>query len=372
MKKALFIDRDGTILVEPPTDYQVDAWDKFDFVPGAITALAALAREGVYELVLVTNQDGLGTASFPEATFWPFQNKMLAILAGEGVEFAEVLIDRSFAHDPALTRKPATGLLTRYLDPNSGYDLAGSYVVGDRLTDVELAQNLGCRAILLHPMPRDEWAAPPIDLQTDSWAAVLEHLRRPPRRALVRRATNETRIEIELSLDGTGQTDCQTGLGFFDHMLDQLGKHSGCDLRVSTEGDLHIDEHHTVEDTALALGQAFAEALGDKRGVNRYGFLLPMDDALAQAAVDFSGRPWLVWAAEFRRERVGDVPTELFYHFFKSFSDAARCNLNIKCEGDNEHHKIEAIFKAVAKAIKLAVARDPAGQAVIPSTKGIL
>ena len=367
-RKVLFIDRDGTILVEPATDYQVDAWDKFDFVPGAITALAELAREGEYELVLVTNQDGLGTASFPEETFWPYQRKMLAILAGEGVEFAAVLIDRSFAHAPAPTRKPGTGLLTRYLDPAQGYDLAGSFVIGDRLTDVELAQNLGCGALLLHPTLADARAA----LSTPRWAAVREYLRRPPRRALVRRTTNETRIEIRLNLDGTGQTDCQTGLGFFDHMLDQLGKHSGADLFVRTQGDLHIDEHHTVEDTALALGAAYAEALGDKRGVNRYGFLLPMDDALAQAALDFSGRPWLVWAAEFRRERVGDVPTELFYHFFKSFSDAARCNLNISCQGENEHHKIEAIFKAVAKALKMAVHRDPAAPLVIPSTKGVL
>ncbi len=368
MKQVLFIDRDGTILVEPPTDFQVDAWDKFDFVPGAIMALAALAREGRYELVLVTNQDGLGTASYPEDTFWPFQNKMLTILAGEEVEFAEVLIDRSFAHDPAPTRKPATGLLTRYLDPASGYDLAGSFVIGDRRTDVELAQNLGCQAILLHPTDSDERAA----LSTPHWTAVLEHLRRPPRRVQLTRTTNETRIEVRLNLDGSGQTDVKTGLSFFDHMLDQLGKHSNCDLFVRTAGDLYIDEHHTVEDTALALGAAFAEALGDKRGVSRYGFLLPMDDALAQAAVDFSGRPWLVWTADFRRERVGDVPTELFYHFFKSFSDAARCNLNIKCEGDNEHHKIESIFKAVAKAIRQAIYRDPAGAAMIPSTKGVL
>jgi len=365
--KVLFIDRDGTILIEPPTDYQIDAWHKFDFVPGAITALAQLARDGEYELVLVTNQDGLGTDSYPEATFWPYQQKMLDILKGEGVEFSEILIDRSFAHDPAPTRKPGTALLTRYLDPANGYDLAHSYVIGDRLTDVQLAENLGCRAILLHA-EADTRAA----LSTTSWADIYEHLRRPSRRAHVMRNTNETRIEIILNLDGTGQTDCQTGLGFFDHMLDQLGKHSGCDLHVRTHGDLHIDEHHTVEDTAIAIGAAYNEALGDKRGVNRYGFLLPMDDALAQAAIDFSGRPWLVWAADFRRERVGDVPTELFYHFFKSFSDAARCNLNIKCEGDNEHHKIEAIFKAVAKSIKMAVQRDPTGQNVIPSTKGIL
>ena len=367
MKKVLFIDRDGTILVEPTTDYQVDAWDKFDFVPGAITALAQLARDGEYELVLVTNQDGLGTASFPEETFWPYQQKMLDILRGEGVEFREVLLDRSFAHDPAPTRKPGTALLTRYLDPAAGYDLPHSYVIGDRLTDVQLAENLGCRAILLHAE-----ASPRAALSTTDWGQVYEHLRRPPRRAHVMRSTNETRIEVVLNLDGTGQTDIKTGLGFFDHMLDQLGRHSGGDLYVRTHGDLHIDEHHTVEDTALALGQAYQEALGDKRGVNRYGFLLPMDDALAQAAIDFSGRPWLVWAADFRRERVGDVPTELFYHFFKSFSDAARCNLNIKCEGDNEHHKIEAIFKAVAKSIKQAGHRDPSGQAVIPSTKGIL
>ena len=368
MKKALFIDRDGTILVEPQPSQQIDGLtpDKFQFVPGAISALARIARElPEYELVLVSNQDGLGTASFPEDTFWPAHRLMLDILAGEGVHFAAEHIDRSFPADNRPTRKPGTAMLGRYLDPAAGYDLAGSYVIGDRRTDVQLAHNLGAQAILLHAD-----ADPEAALSTTDWEAVYHFLRYPARVAVVQRDTNETKIEIHLNLDGTGQTDIHTGLGFFDHMLEQLGKHSGADLFIRVNGDLHIDEHHTVEDTALALGQAFDKALGDKRGLSRYGFLLPMDEALAQAAIDFSGRPWLVWNADFKRERVGDLPTELFVHFFKSFTDASRATLNISCQGDNEHHKIEAIFKAVAKAIKMAVARD-ATQA-IPSTKGIL
>ncbi|MFD2717788.1 bifunctional histidinol-phosphatase/imidazoleglycerol-phosphate dehydratase HisB [Hymenobacter monticola] len=366
MKKALFIDRDGTILVEPQPSQQVDSLEKFAFLPGCISALSRIAREmPEYELVLVTNQDGLGTASFPEETFWPAHRLMQEILAGEGIRFAAEHIDRSFPHENLPTRKPGLGLLGHYLDPANGYDLANSYVIGDRLTDVELANNLGAQAILIgeEPDPRSV-------LTTTSWDAIYHSLRYPARIAVVERNTNETQIAIRLNLDGTGKTEIKTGLGFFDHMLEQLGRHSGVDLSISVKGDLHIDEHHTVEDTALALGSAFAEALGDKRGLARYGFLLPMDEALAQAAIDFSGRPWLVWDAEFRRERVGDLPTELFFHFFKSFTDNARATLNISCQGDNEHHKIEAIFKAVAKAIKMALQRDESGK--IPSTKGVL
>ncbi|MET4104822.1 bifunctional histidinol-phosphatase/imidazoleglycerol-phosphate dehydratase HisB [Hymenobacter sp. UYP22] len=370
MKKVLFIDRDGTILIEPPTDFQVDALtrEKFQFVPGAITGLARIARELDYELVLVSNQDGLGTESFPEDTFWPAHTMMLDVLRSEGVEFVREHIDRSFPHENLPTRKPGTGMLTQYLGEGSGYDLKNSFVIGDRLTDVELAQNLGCQSILLKPEGEgDDRAA----LTTMSWEKIYQFLRLPARTAVVQRDTNETKIRIELNLDGNGRPEMHTGLGFFDHMLDQLSKHSGVDMKITVQGDLHIDEHHTIEDTAIALGEAFTQALGDKRGLARYGFLLPMDDVLAQAAIDFSGRPWIVWDAEFKREKVGDMPCEMFYHFFKSFSDAARCNLNIKAEGQNEHHKIEAIFKAVAKSIKMALVRD-AGRMEIPSTKGIL
>ena len=368
MKKVLFVDRDGTILIEPQPSQQIDALtpDKFQFVPGAIAGLARIARELDYELVLVSNQDGLGTASFPEETFWPAHRLMLDILRGEGVRFAAEYIDRSFPADNRATRKPGTAMLTRYLDPAQGYDLAHSYVIGDRPSDVQLAANLGCRAILVGEEP-DERAA----LTTTSWEHIYQHLRLPARTALVQRDTNETKIRVALNLDGAGRPRMHTGLGFFDHMLDQLSKHSGVDMQLDVQGDLHIDEHHTIEDAAIALGDAFTQALGDKRGLARYGFLLPMDDVLAQAAIDFSGRPWLVWDAEFKREKIGDMPTEMFYHFFKSFADAARCNLNIKAEGQNEHHKIEAIFKAVAKAMKMALARD-AEKMEIPSTKGIL
>ena len=368
LKKALFIDRDGTILAEPQPSQQVDGLtpDKFQFLPRAISALARIARDlPEYELVLVTNQDGLGTASFPEDTFWPAHQLMLDILAGEGVVFAAEHIDRSFPREGLATRKPGTGLLGRYLDPQNGYDLPNSFVIGDRLTDVELAVNLGSQAILIGEEPETRAV-----LTTTSWDAIYHHLRYPARIALIERNTNETQISVRLNLDGTGQTSIHTGLGFFDHMLEQLGRHSGIDLHISVKGDLHIDEHHTVEDTALALGTAFAQALGDKRGLARYGFLLPMDEALAQAAIDFSGRPWLVWDADFRRERVGDLPTELFFHFFKSFTDNSRATLNISCTGDNEHHKIESIFKAVAKAIKMALQRDES--VAIPSTKGVL
>lgn len=366
LKKALFIDRDGTILVEPQPSQQIDSLEKMAFVPGCISALARIARDlPEFELVLVTNQDGLGTASFPEETFWPPHRLMQTILAGEGIHFAAEHIDRSFPHQGLATRKPGTGLLGDYLNPVNGYDLAHSFVIGDRLTDVELATNLGAQAILIGEGPNSGAA-----LTTTSWEAIYRFLRYPARVVVVERNTNETQVAVRLNLDGTGQTDIHTGIGFFDHMLEQLGRHSGIDLFISVNGDLHIDEHHTVEDTALALGTAFAEALGDKRGLTRYGYLLPMDEALAQAAIDFSGRPWLVWDATFQRERVGDLPTELFFHFFKSFTDNSRATLNITCTGENEHHKIEAIFKAVAKAIKMALQRDDS--AAIPSTKGTL
>ena len=373
MQKILFIDRDGTIIAEPPVDFQVDSLEKLAFLPKAISNLRRLADETDYGLVMVTNQDGLGTASFPEATFWPAHQKMLDTLAGEGVDFQAIHIDRSFPAENAPTRKPQTGMLLEYFSEQ--YDLANSVVIGDRLTDLQLAVNLGCRAILI-AQNRPSNLAPELEtalsLVSDDWDTIYEHLRMSARVATVQRDTKETQIKIELNLDGTGLADMHTGLGFFDHMLDQLAKHSGADLSVHVVGDLHIDEHHTIEDTALALGEAYRKALGDKRGTNRYGFLLPMDEALAQVAIDFSGRPWLVWDATFRREKIGEMPTEMFFHFFKSFADAALCNLNIKCEGDNEHHKIEAIFKAFAKAIKMAVQRDVKALENLPSTKGIL
>ncbi len=365
MKKVLFIDRDGTIIKEPVEDQQVDSLSKLSFIPGAISALKAIATYTDYELVMVTNQDGLGTVSFPEDTFWPAHNKMLEVLEGEGVIFSEILIDRSFPHENKPTRKPGIAMLTHY--QTDAYDLSNSYVIGDRWTDVELANNLGCKAIWFSAETKAEPA-----LCTDSWSDIFTSLRMPARVATVIRETKETKINIELNLDGAGKTSCNTGLGFFDHMLDQLGKHSGADLTVEVDGDLHIDEHHTIEDTALALGEAYLKALGDKKGITRYGFLLPMDDVLTQVAIDFGGRPWLVWEPVFKREMVGDMPTEMFEHFFKSFSDTAKCNLNIKAEGKNEHHKIEAIFKAFAKAIKMAVHRNIEDLDQLPSTKGLL
>ena len=373
MKKALFIDRDGTIIFEP-ADEQIDSLEKLEFLPKAISNLRRLAEDTDYELVMVTNQDGLGTDSFPEDTFWPAHNKMMKTLEGENIHFAQVLIDRTYPADNAPTRKPGTGLLTEYL--NGDYDLKNSYVIGDRLTDVQLAVNLGTKAILIAPETPAEGISAEmkeaISLVSDDWDAIFEKLKLPDRIATIQRNTRETEISVKLNLDGSGQSTMHTGLGFFDHMLDQLAKHSGADLEITVKGDLHIDEHHTIEDTALALGEAYRHALGDKRGTNRYGFLLPMDEALAQVAIDFSGRPWLVWEAEFRRERIGEMPTEMFHHFFKSFSDASLCNLNIKVEGQNEHHKIEAIFKAFAKAIKMAVARDLKQMDSLPSTKGVL
>ena len=365
MKKILFIDRDGTIIIEPSKDFQIDSLEKLEFLPGAISNLKKIREELDYLFVMVTNQDGLGTDSFPEESFWPAQNKMLKTLEGEGVIFDEILIDRSFDHENLPTRKPRTGLLSHFIQGN--YDLANSYVIGDRATDIQLAENLGSKAIFIHDQPNDS-----AFFSTSNWDEIYNFLRLPDRIGKVTRKTNETDIKIELNLDGTGKTSISTGLGFFDHMLDQIGKHAGIDLKINVKGDLHVDEHHTVEDTSIALGEAFLVALGDKKGINRYGFLLPMDDSLAQVALDFGGRPWLVWDAKFEREKVGDLPTEMFYHFFKSFADASKCNLNIKVEGDNEHHKIEAIFKALAKSIKMAIKRNKNELNKLPSTKGLL
>jgi imidazoleglycerol-phosphate dehydratase/histidinol-phosphatase len=365
-KKILFIDRDGTIIIEPPVDKQVDSLEKLEFIPKAISALSRIFAETDFIFVMVTNQDGLGTDSFPENTFWPAQEKMIKTLAGEGVVFQAVHIDRSFEHENTATRKPRTGMLEEYMDDS--YDLDNSYVIGDRHTDVQLARNLGCRSILIAEQHPADISA---DLITFDWEEIYNHLTKSVRTAQVKRKTNETDVFISLNLDGKGNTDIQTGLHFFDHMLDQLGKHSLCDLTVKVKGDLQVDEHHTIEDTAIALGEVYLKALGNKKGIERYGFLLPMDDALAQVAIDFSGRNWLVWDAAFKREKIGDMPTEMFYHFFKSFSDAAKCNLNIKVEGENEHHKIESVFKAFARAIRMAVKQDR-NNTQIPSTKGIL
>tara|TARA_R110002096_G_scaffold78334_20_gene184564 strand:- start:3524 stop:4624 length:1101 start_codon:yes stop_codon:yes gene_type:complete len=364
-KKVLFIDRDGTIIKEPPTDFQVDSLEKLEFIPRAITNLVKIAEEGDFELVLVTNQDGLGTDSYPENTFWPAQFKMLKTLEQEGVFFKDIHIDKTFEHENAPTRKPGTAMLTAYL--NGDYDLENSYVIGDRLTDVTLAENLGTKSIFFGKEVVEN-----ADKSVDNWDAIYEFLKLPPRKAQIVRKTSETNIDIRLNLDGSGKSAISTGLPFFDHMLDQLAKHGGCDLEIKVEGDLHIDEHHTIEDTGLALGEAYLKAMGDKKGIYRYGFLLPMDDCLAQVAIDFGGRPWIVWEAEFKREKIGDMPTEMFFHFFKSFSDTAKCNLNIKAEGDNGHHKIEAIFKGLARAIKMAVKKDLNALDQLPSTKGTL
>lgn len=369
MKKVLFIDRDGSIIVEPPVTEQIDSLDKLEFIPGVITALSKIAKETDFELVIVSNQDGLGTESFPEENFWPAQNLMLKTLEGEGVKFTEIHIDRSRHADNAPTRKPRTGMLTKYM--NGAYDLKNSFVIGDRITDLELAKNLGCKGILIN------CSKPVGDLQsflaltTTSWEEIYNFLKLPARVIKKERKTNETNIVVTMNLDGTGKTNIKTGLNFFDHMLDQLGKHSGIDLTVEAKGDTHVDEHHTIEDTGITLGEAFAQALGDKKGIERYGFCLPMDDCLAQVALDFGGRSWIEWKAEFKREKIGDMPTEMFFHFFKSFSDGAKCNLNIKAEGDNEHHKIESIFKALARSIKMAVKRD-ANKMILPTTKGSL
>ncbi len=372
-KKVLFIDRDGTLVLEPPVDYQLDSLEKLEFYPKVFRNLGFIRSELDFEWVMVTNQDGLGTASFPEETFWPAHNKMLNALRGEGIEFDAILIDRSFPEDNAPTRKPRTGMLTRYLD-NPEYDLAGSFVIGDRATDVELAGNLGCKAILLQPdktLLRNTGLEEVCVLATTDWDRIAEFLFAGERTASVKRKTKETDIEVTLNLDGTGTCHIATGLGFFDHMLEQIGKHSGMDLSIVVKGDLEVDEHHTIEDTAIALGECLYDALGSKRGIERYGYALPMDDCLCQVCLDFGGRPWLVWEAEFRREKIGEMPTEMFLHFFKSLSDAAKMNLNIKAEGQNEHHKIEGIFKAFARAVKMALKRDIYHYEV-PSSKGCL
>ena len=377
MKKVLFIDRDGTLVLEPE-DYQVDSFTKLEFYPEVFQYLSKIAKELDYELVMVTNQDGLGTDVHPEENFWPVHQFIIKALENEDIYFSEVLIDKTFPSENAPTRKPNTGLLTRYIN-NPEYDLQNSYVIGDRITDVKLAKNLDSKGIFIandeelgaEEISKEESLEQYIALKTTSWKAIYEFLKLKSRTASVERNTNETKIKIKLNLDGTGKSNIQTGLGFFDHMLDQIARHGQMDLDIKVSGDLEVDEHHTIEDTAIALGEVFSTALGNKLGIERYGFTLPMDDCLAQVAIDFGGRNWLVWDANFKREKIGEMPTEMFYHFFKSFTDGARANLNIKAEGQNEHHKIEAIFKAFAKAIKSAVKRDPE-KMILPSTKGML
>lgn len=379
MKRILFIDRDGTLINEAPPTYQIDSFDKLEFYPHMFEFMGRIAREMDYELLMVTNQDGLGTYGFPENTFWPVQQFIMKSLENEGIHFEEVYIDKSFPKDNAPTRKPGTGMLTSYIN-NPEYDLANSFVIGDRITDVQLAKNLGCKAIWLNNEPglggrevKDTMTElnEVVALETGEWSRVYEFLKLGLRRVIHERNTSETQIKIELNVDGSGKAAIFTGLGFFDHMLEQIARHGKMDLTIRTNGDLHIDEHHTIEDTGIALGEAFAKALADKRGMERYGFALPMDEADAKVLIDFGGRNWIVWNAEFKREHIGEMPTEMFFHFFKSFSDAARCNLNIECRGENEHHKIEAIFKAFAKAIRMAVRRDPLSN-YLPSTKGVL
>ena len=378
MKKVLFIDRDGTLVLEPPLDYQLDSLEKLEFYPKVFQYMAKIANELDYELVMVTNQDGLGTDSFPENTFWPAQNKIIDAFAKEGVNFAAIHIDKSFPSENAPTRKPRTGMLTKYFSDD--YDLKKSFVIGDRLTDIELAKNLGAKGIFINEnnsqgsseisVKREELDSF-IALETIDWGKIYAFLKANDRTGKITRNTNETKITIELNLDGTGKSNIHTGIAFFDHMLDQIARHGQLDLDIKVDGDLEVDEHHTIEDTAIALGELFHTVLGNKLGIERYGFCLPMDDCFAQAAIDFGGRNWLVWEADFKREMVGKMPTEMFYHFFKSFTDGAKCNLNIKAEGTNEHHKIEAIFKAFAKAIKMAVKRDTE-KMILPSTKGML
>ncbi len=365
MKKALFIDRDGTLIIEPPITEQVNSLDEMTFLPGVIRNLYFIAKNLDFELVMVTNQDGLGTPGYPQEVFDSVQNKMLEIMTGEGITFDAIHIDKSFASEGLPTRKPGTGMLTAYMDGN--YDLANSYVIGDRLTDVQLAKNLGSKSILI----TDKLGESDATFEAENWDQIAEYLFAGERRAQVTRKTNETDIQIDLNLDGRGNTRIETGVGFFDHMLEQIGKHGGFDLTILVKGDLNVDEHHTIEDTGLALGEAFYQALGNKRGIERYGYCLPMDECLCSVALDFGGRPWLVWDAQFKREMVGDMPTEMFMHFFKSFSDTAKMNLNIKAEGENEHHKIEGIFKALARALKMAVKRD-IYRYELPSTKGAL
>jgi len=372
MKKALFIDRDGTLIFETE-DEQIDSLEKLEYLPKVFRNMHFIAKNLSYELVMVTNQDGLGTASFPEETFWPVHNKVLNAFKKEGVAFDDILIDHHFPHDNSPNRKPGIGMMGKYLD--GSYDLSNSFVIGDRLTDIQLAKKLGAKGILINDGSlanelQEKGLAEFCVLITDDWDEIYAKVASPDRTAVVERNTKETKIRVELNLDGTGKGNIHTGLGFFDHMLDQIARHSGVDLNIQVDGDLEVDEHHTIEDTGLALGEAFKLALGDKRGVERYGYCLPMDDCLAQVAIDFGGRPWIVWKAEFLREKVGDMPTEMFFHFFKSFSDNAKCNLNVKAEGNNEHHKIEAIFKAFAKAMRMAVSKTD--NFSIPSTKGTL
>lgn len=376
MKTALFIDRDGTLIVEPPVTYQVDTLDQMTFLPGVLRNLYFIRKNLSFDLIMVTNQDGLGTDVYPQKNFDTVQAKMLETLSGEGISFDAIHIDKSFPEDNLPTRKPGTGMLTQYMD--GSYDLKNCFVIGDRVTDVKLAQNLGCKAIFIAPSVEEGASMVEQEGLTDAcakvvtcWDQISEFLFAGERVATVQRTTKETDIFVKLNLDGTGKCDISTGLGFFDHMLEQIGKHSGCDLTIHVKGDLHVDEHHTIEDTAIALGEAILKTLGDKRGIERYGYCLPMDECLCSVALDFGGRPWLVWNAEFKREYVGDMPTEMFLHFFKSLSDSAKMNLNIKAEGDNEHHKIEGIFKALARSIKMAVKRD-IYKYELPSTKGTL
>jgi len=375
MKNVLFIDRDGTLALEPD-GYQLDAYEKLVFYPEVFTYLVKIVKEFDFELVMVTNQDGLGTASFPEETFWPVQDFLIQSFKNEGIIFNEVLIDKSLPADNAPTRKPRTAMLSHYLD-SADYDLKNSFVIGDRLTDMELAKNLGSQGLFIANDPQlgqdetTENSDLPIALTTTSWKDIYAFLKLAQRQFDYERKTNETDIKLKLNLDGTGKSNIDTGIAFFDHMLDQLARHGNMDIELKAKGDLEVDDHHTIEDTAIALGEAFAQALGNKLGIERYGFCLPMDDCLAQVAIDFGGRNWLVWETEFKREMIGKMPTEMFFHFFKSFSDGAKANLNIKAEGTNEHHKIEAIFKAFAKAIKVAVKRDP-DKMILPSTKGSL
>ena len=379
-KRVLFIDRDGTLINEAPPTYQLDSFDKLTFYPAMFEYMGRIARELDYELVMVTNQDGLGTESFPEETFWPLHNLVMKSLEGEGIFFSKVFIDKTFPEDNAPTRKPGTGMLTEYLKDDN-YDIANSFVIGDRITDIRLAKNLGCKGIWLNIDPTlgggeikdkaEELRQSTVALETTNWSDIYAFLKNGLRKVKHERNTNETKISVQLNMDGNGKASIHTGLGFFDHMLEQIARHGKLDLSIRCDGDLHIDEHHTIEDTGLALGEAFAKALADKAGLERYGFALPMDEADAKVLIDFGGRNWLVWNAEFKREKIGEMPTEMFFHFFKSFSDAARCNLNIECKGKNEHHKIEAIFKAFAKAVRMAVKKDPFSN-YLPSSKGVI
>ncbi len=376
MKKVLFIDRDGTLTVEP-NDFQLDTFNKLVFYPGVFQYLGNISRDLDYELIMVTNQDGLGTENFPESDFWPTQKFLIKTFKNEGIIFKEVFIDRTFPEDNAPTRKPGTALLESYIN-NTNYDLKNSFVIGDRLTDMQLAKNLGCKGVFIDNNPAlgaeevsDKDLDSTIVLKTKSWEFIYRHLLMRDRAVSFERKTSETVVYIEINLDGVGESKVETGLAFFDHMLDQFSKHGGIDLSLKTVGDLDVDEHHTIEDTAIALGEAISVALGDKKGIERYGFTLPMDDSLAEVSIDFGGRSWLVWEADFRREMIGKMPTEMFYHFFKSFADSAKANLNIRAKGDNEHHKIEAIFKAFAKSIKMAIKKD-VEKMILPSTKGTL